>query len=288
MRFFKRKEKGGIVPNRQIENGTVDIVEKVSTKIITSKDIQDDMQSKLNFILGDNNIRYMESEEESVNKFKEQNSHITEKAEKLSSLGFVNTPAVIKNKEVETVSKNKMSAIEVSKKEIELNRKYKLEFPRYKFVPDRIYREVMEKYDLYKSEPFRYIKEIPNKNLEEIVEFKNSLKPLYQLVCKAMGSSWKSMRETSYNKEELEEFLVARKNLVTGGLYYDIEEQKTIEITAPISHFNIKDSEINGRTISDKKVEDPIVTHKVDGGFIVVSVWDKEAEIPEINNENLN
>lgn len=284
--LFKRKEV--VVENTQ------PIIEKevaIKNKVITSKDIQQDMENKLKFILGKNNVDYVSTTEESIEKFKLDNKTTLDKAEKLRSLGFINTPAISKGKEIVDTANEKMAVIETSKEEMELTNKYRLEYPMYKFIPERIYNEVMEKYDLYKSEPKRYIKEIPTKNLEEIINFKSKIKPLYELVynySRFIGSGWSTVIATSNDETELIKMMDNKYNSRNFEFSYEVTEKNTLEITAPIDHFNLEKSEISSRSIKDIVVEDPIVTHQVKGGYIIVSVWDKEAEIPEIINGNFN
>ena len=69
-------------------------------------------------------------------------------------------------------------------------------------------------------------------------------------------------------------------------LEYIVREKEKFQITAPLSHFDLEKTEIQNREIKDKiEIKDPIVSHKVNGGYIIVSVWDEEANIPEINNQ---
>lgn len=88
-----------------------------------------------------------------------------------------------------------------------------------------------------------------------------------------------------------------------------ISSVSMLKIIAPISHFTlnekfkrldksifkIKDnvicydiSEIKLELQRLKEAEDPIACLKVEGGYIILHAWDKEAEIPEIKNSSLN
>lgn len=255
-------------------------------KTITSKDIQSEMERKLDFVLSNNNINLIE---EKVKSFEDNNKHITTKGKRLSSLGFNNTPSSVKAQNIEIEKSTKIQEISATKKEIELTNKYAIEYPGYKFVPERIFNQVCEQYDLYTSEPRRYIKEIPEKNLSEIENFVKDKEQMYEIRC-----SYAFSRETYLILDNLTEEKAQKEydTIINSGYTHDtsyfVEKKQNLEITAPINHFDLKDTEIRGRRISAKKVEDPIVSYLVDGGRIIVSVWDKEAEIPEIKNENWN
>ncbi len=252
-------------------------------KIITSQDIQNEMNDKLQFLLGSNNIELVSKE---VEDFESQNKEILEKATLAKKLGFKNVPVAKLAKEINTQTATKKKSIELQQEEIELTKQYSLEYPMYKFVPERIFEEVRNNYNLFTSETSRYIKEIPQKNLEEIVNFIPLVKPVWELTSKgAFGNTKFIEKYTSY--KEAKEAKARMSNSYQSFIYFEVQEKAMFEITAPIDHFDLKDSTITNRQITTK-VEDPIVTYQVKGGRIIVSVWDREAEIPEIRNNILN
>lgn len=265
-------------------------------KPITSKEIQDEMHKELRFLLENNQIEVITNE---VTAFKEKNRHILTKADRLASLGFVNTPSIVVKQQLSEQIKSKEKQLELEETEVGLTQEYALEFPGYKFVPDRIFTNVKEKYDLYTASPNRYIKEIPEKNLSEIEAFLPAIKDTHEFGYVYRGS-WSRGEDWNVSQRGTEQAMRERLNnyekvrLNRDGSFsrnspnFDYQVRKRtdlFEITAPISHFNLEDSEIKDRTIRNKRpVEDPIVSHKVRGGYIIVTVWDKEAEIPEIQN----
>lgn len=289
--FLSKKETETIVVDKPIEN---------SKRIVTSSDIQNEMNDKLQWLLGSNEIELVSKE---VDDFESQNKEILEKAKALEKLGFTNTPSVKLAKEVNSKTADKKKEIALKQDEIELTKKYSLEFPMYKFVPERIFQEVRENYDLYTSETTRYIKEIPDKNVSEIENFiplaKKSWRvfsSLRMLRMGGLGMDFGSFRQNSiledkifYNEDDAKSHYNHNQRLNSSYFRCELTESPLFEITAPINHFNLDKTEIQDRDIKTKiEVLDPIVTHKVEGGRIIVSVWDKEADIPEIKNSILN
>lgn len=250
-------------------------------KTITSEDIHNEMIDGLELIFGkDFNL-----EKSKISELEDANKEVKKKASILKRLGFKNTPTA---KNVETLDiqiAEKEDKIKLSQKEIELTNKYRIEYPGYKFIPDSVFDQVCEKYDLYTALPERYIKEIPNKNLEEIDNFIQKYGIVYQ---KIFNPHWNVLGTTAVIEESSTAiYLNELEECGSMAGYYSIKETPKIEITAPIDHYDLKNSEIKNRKINTK-VDDPIVTRIVEGGRVVISCWDKEADIPEIKNQEWN
>ena len=271
---------------------------EAEVKVVTSQDIQNEMQSKLEWLLGSNEIELVSKE---VDEFESQNKEILDKANDLKILGFNNVPSAKLAEEIHSKTAEKKKQIDLQQSEIELTKKYSLEFPMYKFVPERIFKEVRDNYDLYTAEPSRYIKEIPSKNVEEIKNFMPLAKEKWEVrevlthslpTIFGGGMDFREVTfslETFYSEDDARVFLKENQPHMGSRARLRLSKIDTFQITAPIDHFNLNNVEIMGREIREKiQVLDPIVTHKVDGGYIIVSVWDKEAEIPEIKNNILN
>jgi hypothetical protein len=271
---------------------------ETEVKVVTSQDIQNEMQSKLEWLLGSNEIELVSKE---VDEFESQNKEILDKANDLKMLGFNNVPSAKLAEEIHSKTAEKKKQIDLQQSEIELTKKYSLEFPMYKFVPERIFKEVRDNYDLYTAEPSRYIKEIPSKNVEEIKNFmplakeKWEVRQTYRSETLSVFGGGLRFNEHTYSvsifnsESEAREYVIKNEIQPTQRTALRVSKIDTFQITAPIDHFNLNNVEIMGREIREKiQVLDPIVTHKVNGGYIIVSVWDKEAEIPEIKNNILN
>lgn len=286
MNIFKTKEKSNTLTKEvTIQKLTA---EDLLPKKITSQVISDDMDKELNFLLNDNNINIIETQVKSIIS---DNGHIIKKAEKLVSLGFTGTPSAVLRKDIAKSVEERQASISLNKEEIKLRAKYLLKYPSYKFVPERIFKSVCEKYDLYTSNPGRYNKEIPDKNLGEIMGFVPLIEPVWVVRTEYLGFSRSMATDEIFSDKKLaqkyyDDKFSSHGRDSFGHISYSCFEKQKFAVTAPISHFNVERSEIKDRIISD--VTDPIVSHEVEGGRIIVSVWDKEADIPEIKNENLN
>lgn len=260
------------------------IFTKTKEKVITSEDIQNDMIFELNLIFG----RDFSAAKQKVNNLKSENEVVIKKASLLNKLGFGNTPTAKNVEQLEKDLNKKQQEIELEQKDIELTNKYRIEYPGYKFIPTKVFDDVCERYNLYTSTPERYIKEVPDKNLQEIENFIGKYGTVWQRIGTFVMEGGKTIEKESKHREEVEN-VESMKGYLFGSYYYtNIVETAKIDITAPIDHFNLDKSEISGRVIRDIKVEDPIVSRPVEGGRIIISVWDKEADIPEIKNNEWN
>lgn len=71
------------------------------------------------------------------------------------------------------------------------------------------------------------------------------------------------------------------------------EDSKIIEVPAVVMNPKTRMFEFNEKQVeeinkSNREVLDPIACLEVEGGFLIMSSWDRESEIPEIQNENWN
>ena len=222
----------------------------------------------------------------------EKNREVLDKAETLNKFGFKNTPTAKNSSKVISAKADIENKISVSNREEELIVKYKKTFPFYKFVPERIYSEIMEKYDLVKGKTELYLKEVPTKNLEDLSRFAEQYDIVELKYFKISGianfNRFGRPADVEVTEEEFNANVERRKSsrnvylISHGGSYYYRKELSTIEITAPLNHFDMDKMELEGRQIVVKEIKDPIITHKVEGGYIIITAWDEEAKIPEI------
>ncbi len=226
-------------------------------------------------------------------------------------------------KNIKTIS----DKVKKNKQIIQHHNEYAIKYPSYKFIDKDSMVKVMKQYGLILGDVCMYAKEVPERALDIICRFEKEIKEseTYKfIVCvyKGIRLSVSLMRyETfSYNsKKELERFLKEKtdkhmKEFKDGYMDTLIEGQHKVsklKIVAPKSHFNVHTVRIDGENIpvadidennflnidvkkankvlkNKRKVLDPIACLKVEGGFIILDAWDKEAEIPEVKNEILN
>lgn len=200
-----------------------------------------------------------------------------------------------------------------------LNAEYAIKYPGYKFIDFDTMVKIMKKYSLFMGETFMYGREIPDRALGLIGNFSSEIeqsKEVYDLI--------KNIGRYSYTRHRLDIRKSIKKEIESGIVVFDsmiltkreIVEKRfeftSLKMVAPLSHFEHIEIEMfdgedyvkvplvkqnpltNILELSTEKVNevekrrieilDPIACLKVDGGFIVIDAWDKEAEIPEIKN----
>lgn len=204
----------------------------------------------------------------------------------------------------------------------ELTLKYSVEYPFYKFIDDETMIRIMHKYDLVLGEAFMYNREIPYENLEIINIFSEKIKATektMQLVRTyrsgfniatfsfaekierdrintKMYDCVKAYRHESVVKEfTVSDFkMVAPESHFTVPIYAmeDIRNRKTVDVPLLTVNSNRKykftTEKVNELEKKNREVLDPIACLEVEGGYIIMTAWDKEAEIPEIKSTFLN
>ena len=153
--------------------------------LINSEVIQKEFEVELHELMNKISINVesdseIESLYEEVKNFNLDNLDLKEKIEKLKSLGLVNTPSVkIKEKELQEAIEEKQNLISEKKKEIEflksekeMIKHYNLKYPSYKYIPKREFLNILEKYNLVMGEAFMYAREIPDRAVNIISNFK--------------------------------------------------------------------------------------------------------------------
>lgn len=201
--------------------------------------------------------------------------------------------------------------------------KYAIEYPTYKFIDTQTMIDIMVKYNLVLGEAFTYAKEIPTENLEVISYFTSKVKETeqtYNLSSRRSGSFsyYYIEKEHKAAPSDCEGFFIKDpmryfndKHLITSYT------SSALKIIAPESHFKVptfthenayRDSvevpimkldkatrmfkfsteQLNELEKIKMEILDPIAVLEVDSGFIILTAWDEEADIPEIQNTFLN
>ena len=250
-------------------------------------------------------------------------TQIEKKAKQLKELGFINTETV----EQALVLKERSIAIEnkisLTKKQVDSIKYYKQKYPFEKFIPVDELDRICEKYNLIHAPAANYIKDIPEKNVLEMVnckkleindkeeekilithfEFWKGATEEYQNFIK----TYLLNKEFFINKEVLDsEGLFSKfiKELgfsdVPGSIYWfkeiksEIINRAGFFIAAPISHFNLKDldkkSQYGYFNVEKYEVKDPVVYEYCNNGICrIVTKWgtddDKSYLDPILLNE---
>lgn len=214
------------------------------------------------------------------------------------------------------------NGIDSAKRIESLNREYMLKYPGYKFIDDNTMISIMRKYNLICGESFMYNREIPEEALNIISNFSKEIEEsktrvVLESTTWITGLLFRPMSVRYSIKEVSFDYQKPKQSFDT---LYRIENNfypSKLKMIAPESHFtvptkkeenslgkeiNVPIMEIDEQTLSYRfttqklnevvrerqEVLDPIASLKVEGGYIVLHAWDKEAEIPEIKNPLMN
>jgi hypothetical protein len=191
-----------------------------------------------------------------------------DKAKRLSELGFSRA------QKVEELSRETWRT-ENSQKKIELIERYRKDYPDYKFIPEDMVEDICKRYGLVCSTVNRYKADVPLKNVEEIEAFR-SLGKLYST------SIWSSSKWSDNDRDDN-----GKAAEVEPSRFKAVRKPAKLYICAPKSDMDLSGltSEYIGSSIYTRQKEvypDPIVLHRVEGGFIIVTKWGPEAEIKEL------
>lgn len=191
----------------------------------------------------------------------------------LKSLGFNQVKEVKESNEI-------LSKTQMSKEQIELVRYYQQNYPFNKFINEKQVKEICHKYNLVCGDVNRFMGFVPEKNMEEIVNFKLKSNDVLKIICskKTFGSN---IGEIFKDK---------------GERYYDFpniykltEENSPLQICAPIKDMDISGLELKeGYKLEKKFIPDPIVLQPVKGGYLILTAWGDEASDPLVVNNNKN
>lgn len=186
---------------------------------------------------------------------------------KLSSLGFINAEQVKEFREMED-KKQEQGRV---KKIVEY---FMRNYPNNKFITENAVKTICKKYGLLLGEVSDYIAEIPEKNQNEIVNFKFKefdFREPSEVYRSGFFAShlYRGLYHTSCDAENKDRWIEGKKLL----------------IMAPENKFDMRNKEKIGHTI---KLKDPIVLQPVSSGYLIVSSWGLEAKDPEIQNPRHN
>lgn len=230
----------------------------------------------------------------------------SEYADRLEKIGFTGTDIV----------KKRIPVIQ-TKEEADTIEHYKQNYPFQKFLTEKEFDRICDKYNLIYAPISAYKKSVPSSNLSDIemapelkgIDQPNNIKRCIINLYRYWGggdtflsprSKWQRILpkviDGNYGFWMDVHNILERKYKT--GISYLVKSIKNIEtvkqglfIAAPKSHFNLEGLELSGKgffnfIISEPK--DPIVFRYVNGGIQVITKWGKEANdeglVNEINN----
>lgn len=228
-----------------------------------------------------------------------------------------------KEEEINQAIMSILNQIKASEKLQKLIREYSLKYPTYKFIDDKTMLNIMTKYDLYLGDAFIYSKEIPDENLSIISSFSAEIKEseeTYYLVEKGdmsfryytiersvmreknTSEGYKGIwiQDPSNYRQILQSFKVSKLKIIAPQSHFSPPTFKhyvawnggkdvpVMKIDKESRKFVFSTDRLNELEAEKRKILDPIACLEVEGGYIILTAWDEEANIPEIRNTFLN
>lgn len=121
-------------------------------------------------------------------------NQVTKKADLMESLGFPKTNETVKQGvRLKEEIKEAEVRVKTNKERLELINKYRLAYPNDKIIPMEEFQKVLKKYNLIYAPSKAYIKDIPEKNLIEIKEARQTVKEhsaIEKFVVNGVSLSW--------------------------------------------------------------------------------------------------
>lgn len=218
---------------------------------------------------------------------KSEKQALLDKVERLKKLGFTATKeAQEAEPEIERIIRNliKNNVNDAIAKAIQY---FQQKYPQYKFITEDSVKLLCDKYNLVYGSIDKYIGSVPDKNIEQMENFK--IHPEDEAWRK--GPLWGSGAGGYISAPEPEE-----QSSRTRLLVYDaanVTFKATLEICAPLSDFDQKKMELKGRQLVDKiEVPDPVVLQPVMYNgvkhYLIVTAWGDEATDEAVVNEKMN
>lgn len=193
-----------------------------------------------------------------------------QKAKELSDLGFNKTRHVTEINEVTTKFKKSQVTIEAI-------RYFSEKYPMYRFITNESVKRICDKYKLVYSSVGDYIGTVPDRNIQEMKNFK--IKD----------------EDACYEYQNHYSFIGGRTQCGFTE-YKRIRENQwawksPLEIAAPV-----KDFDLSGKTVKDRKlvsnIPDPVVLQPVMFNdvkyYLIVTAWGLEASDPDVANSKMN
>lgn len=296
-RLFTRKkeeiksESSEIIDNNSLlttlEESRVEQEEKAIQRVVSNKpkyipiveEIHDTFYTEVDKLL----------KEAKIPKSLETNKQILiEKRDKLVSLGFRNTKECQEaNTEINRLEKLKLEN-ENKDQLIKAINYFSFKYPHYKFITEDSVKKICEKYNLIYGEVNNYIGEVPDLNIQHMLDFKISDEDKCFLEEEHFfGRSWSKIFISYEKYQELKR----RNPHFSSHSTYNYTELP-MEICAPVKDFDTRGMEIKDKKLSKIEVLDPIVLQPVmfenQKFYLIVTAWGPESSDSLVLNEKHN
>lgn len=229
--------------------------------------------------------------------------NVVQKADRLRKLGFNNTKDVSVAKDEEQRLQNLRRENEQKTAMARAIEYFTVKYPQHKFIIEDSVKKICKKYGLIYGPVENYVGTVPDKNLEQIEQFKiRETDECYERVqpISGWGPGGERLRHEQVSYFDKKQFENERKRGSNYGLYglYNRDgnnmfyRKSSLEIAAPYKDFDTTDMIVKDHKLSNAPipVPDPIVLCPVifEGSkhYLVVTAWGDEAK--DVVNEKLN
>lgn len=199
-----------------------------------------------------------------------------DKVSRLEKLGFKQVNQVIQLKPL-------LQKAELSKKQLELLKYYRQEYPFNKFITEEQVKIICRKYNLVCGDVNRFKGFVPEKNLKQVESFKLKNQDSLIIYEYCYGSGWGLVSDwmKKFPEHTLDYFMRYKGN--TDKLR---EIEISLQICAPVKDMDISGLELKeGYKLEKKHIPDPVVLQPVKGGYLILTAWGDEASDPLVVNE---
>lgn len=220
------------------------------------------------------------------NNLETEKQALIEKKDKLVSLGFRNTKECKEaNEEIDRLNKLK-SDNENKEQLIKAINYFSFKYPNYKFITEDSVKKICEKYKLVYSEVNNYIGEVPDLNIQHMLDFKISNEDKVYLKTESYHGKVFNREFITYKDYEQR----GKHGFSSGWVTRTIE--LPMEICAPLKDFDTRGMEIKDKKLSKIEVLDPIVLQPVmfenQKYYLIVTAWGPEASDESVVNQKMN
>ena len=232
---------------------------------VTFREVHDDLEREAMLLQLDHNIEDFKN-----------------KASFLKSVGFTSSIAT------------KLYA-DIAEKQTIINN-YNQTYVNNKFIIESQLERLCEKYDLYVRDPYFFLGDIPEKNINDIMTFKAKVEDVFKLdILDRLNKIYSFTNSDVHTISTYDSRYVKLPEIVK--LSRDFDSNQVLSIAAVKSLFSpLAFQESNARILQNKseleaknKVEmDPIVLLKVHGGYLIITAWGDEANDELVVNQKLN
>lgn len=244
--------------------------------------------------------------------------NVSNKVSRLEMIGFKQAKEVSEIRPI-------LEKAKLSKEQIELINYYAIHYPNNKFITEEQVKTICHKYNLVCGDVNRYTGFLPEKNLAEIERFKLNKEESATMLVEAFdgrksigifeGKNLKIIStDSGYyhiapmlfkpNSFREHSFQQNVKTLADEGDFYGVDYGNNFGLLDK-GHINIrvlnklqicapvKDMDINGLSLKDgykleKHIPDPVVLHRVKGGYLILTAWGDEASDELVVNQKMN